>query len=48
VVEKGAIAAETRRGVVPRDDRTAAARTRRESIVVGQKTALDNASFGRL
>jgi hypothetical protein len=37
-----------RRDVTGRDDRIAAVKSRRESIVVGQKTALDNASFREL
>lgn len=48
MVEKGAMAPVVRRDVVRRDDRTAAVKSRRESIVVGQKTALDNASFREL
>lgn len=36
------------RDVTGRDDRIAAVNSRRESIVVGQKTALDNASFREL
>lgn len=46
MVEKGAMAAVVLKDAVGRDDRTAAVKSRRESIVVEQKTALDNASFG--
>jgi hypothetical protein len=44
VVEKGAAVGVGRRDVTGRDDRKAAVRNRRESIVEGQETALDNAS----
>lgn len=44
MVEKGATAALVRRDVLGRDARTAAVKSRRESIVREQKPTLDNAS----
>jgi len=44
VVEKGAMAAVVRRDVLGRDERTAAVKSRRESIVEEQEATLDDAS----